>query len=428
MSAWVLTRRASRVNWWVWPLAALAVLLGAGAARAEGNEGPVSVALKSSAVISLGTGQADAAAEPRSIQLSDIAEIDPPTSPDGMRLGEIVVARFDSAAGFMTISVSQVRGAMDAAKVSWARTTLRGSNCRVTAAAGDVGGTLPPAKVAPKAAPTSAVPQPVDAGDAGTIRGAIAARLAALYGVAMDDLRLAFDTPDEAFLSQTTGNGAADRRVDIQPAAGGASARVPVNVFIYDGDRLSQTRLVATRALVNRTVVTARAPITRSQPISSDMVEVGHQWLPPNTKLSATLEQAVGQIASRPIATGAIVTTADVTAPVVCKRGDIVWVHVLSGGMSVKAKARAMAQARDGERVQLKLDGSDRTFTARMSGVGKAVMVTDDPAASPSPTTSPASDGTDAADVGDAVGGAETAIRVVRGPAKESARPVRKPK
>jgi flagella basal body P-ring formation protein FlgA len=218
--------------------------------------------------------------------------------------------------------------------------------------------------------------------------------------------------------------------VDVQPTAGGASARTPVNVFIYEGDRLAQTRLVGTRALVNRVVVTARAPITRSQAISSDMVEVARQWVPPNTKLSATLDQVVGQIASRPIATGAIVTTADITAPVVCKRGDIVWVHVLSGGMSVKAKARAMAQARDGERVQLKLDGSDRTFTARMSGPGKAVMITDDAAdssnaAATPPTASPASVGTDVPEAGDA-DGVGLPVRVVRGPTV--VRPIRKSK
>ncbi|HMN40141.1 MAG TPA: flagellar basal body P-ring formation chaperone FlgA [Phycisphaerales bacterium] len=412
MSTWVLTRSASRVGWWVWPLAALAVLVGAGAAGAEG--GQVSVVLKNSAVVAAG---ADAQG-PRAIVVSDVAEVDPPTTPEGTAIGQIEVGRLDRSAGFVMISISQVRAAMDAAGVMWARTTLRGSSCRVT----DGNGAMEPR---PSGGPTvdpgplSAVPQAIGGADAGTVRGAIGARLAALYGVAGEDLRVAFDSPDEAFLSQAVTSGAGDRRVDVQPSSGGASARTPVNVFIYEGDRLTQTRLVGTRALVNRTVVTARAPVTRGQAIAEEMVEVGRQWLPPNARLSVTLEEAVGQVAARPIAAGAIVTTADVTAPVVCKRGDIVWVHVLSGGMSVKAKARAMAQARDGERVQLKLDGSDRTFTARMSGPGRAVMLTDDGTDQSSipPTSSPASDGTDAAGVGDAVGrtGADPSIRTLGG-------------
>jgi flagella basal body P-ring formation protein FlgA len=56
-------------------------------------------------------------------------------------------------------------------------------------------------------------------------------------------------------------------------------------------------------------------------------------------------------------------------------------VHVLSGSVTVRAKARAMSNARDGELVQLKLEGSDRPLTARMSGRGRAVMVVDEPAA-----------------------------------------------
>jgi flagella basal body P-ring formation protein FlgA len=392
----------------------------------------VSVAIKSAAVIGAGeAGDAAGSSGSRDILLSDIADIDPPTSPEGGRIGQVVVAKFDASAGFVTISVSHAREAMDKAGVSWAKTTLRGSSCRVTSgAAGPVAAS--PEPLTTKAAPSSAVPQPMDVADAGTVRGAIAERLAGLYGVAMEDLRLAFDTPDEAFLSQATTNGQGTRRVDVQPTSGGASARTPVNVFIYDGDRLTQTRLVSTRALVNRAVVTARAPIMRSQPISPDMVEASRQWLAPNAKPSATPDQVVGQVASRPIATGAVVTSADITAPVVCKRGDIIWVHVLSGGMSVKAKARAMAQARDGERVQLKLDGSDRTFTARMSGPGRAVMVTDDAPDAPAgpqdssgiPSASSAPGGTDASGADGANREVQIGnIRAVKGPAKDRSRP-----
>ena len=116
MSAWALTRSASKVSWggwWVWSLAALAVLLGAGAARAQ-----VNVVLRTSAALSQPTVSGDAtesSAEPRNILLSDVADIDPPSSPEGAKVGEIVVGRFDSAAGFVTVSITQVRIAMDAA-------------------------------------------------------------------------------------------------------------------------------------------------------------------------------------------------------------------------------------------------------------------------------------------------------------------------
>ena len=86
---------------------------------------------------------------------------------------------------------------------------------------------------------------------------------------------------------------------------------------------------------------------------------------------------AIGQIAARMINAGATLVAADVTTPVVCKRGEIVWVHVLSGLVTMRAKCRAQGQAKDGELVQLKMDGSDQVFTARMSGPGRAVLIAD---------------------------------------------------
>ena len=152
--------------------------------------------------------------------------------------------------------------------------------------------------------------------------------------------------------------------------------RTPVSIVIYEGDRIAATRMIAVQALINRTVVATRGPIARGQVISSEDVEVGRQWMGPNAKPPVLPDAAVGQVAARQIQAGAVLTTGDVTAPVVCKRGDIVWVHALSGPLTVKAKCRAQGQARDGELVQLKMDGSDKTFSARMSGPGRAVVVT----------------------------------------------------
>jgi flagella basal body P-ring formation protein FlgA len=347
--------------WWVWPLAWLGmVLLFATVAHAQ-----TSVVLKPSAVIPDGA---------RAITLGDVAEIDPPTTPDGAKLTEIVLVE-NAAAAPQTIGITQVRAAMDAAQVQWARITLRGANCKLSVSApAPVASAAPAAKAPVRPATGMSTPQTVDMGGVQTIRVAIAGRLLALYGVADQDLRVGFDAGDDDFLDQSIG----DRRVDVQPAATGASARTPVNVFIYEGDRLTTTRLVSTQALIDRAVVTARSAITKGEAISPEAIESSRQWVSPNSKPSISADLAAGQLAARNIAAGATLTAADITPPVVCKRGDLVWVHVLSGGMSVKAKARAMEQARDGERVHLKLDGSDRVFCARMSGPGKAVMIADD--------------------------------------------------
>lgn len=357
---------------------ALVVL--AGAARAD-----VAVTLRASAAVTLASGEG-----PRAVTLADVAVLDPPTTEEAARLAEIVVlpgGGIAASAGVATVSVADVRSALDAAHVLWARTTLRGSSCVVTIAR--VGGETerPSVKMPVRVGLSQVVPQMADVGDATgpggggggggarTVRQAVSARLAELYAVDAADLRLAFDGADEEFLSQGVVRAGVVRRVDAQPNGTGSSARTPVSIVIYEADRIVAARTVGTQALINRTVVVARGAIGRGQAVTAESVEVGRQWIAPSTRAPVTAEEAIGQIASRPIAAGAVVTSADVTTPIACKRGDIVWVHALSGGLTVKAKCRAQGQARDGEMVQLKLEGSGKPITARMSGMGRAVMV-----------------------------------------------------
>ena len=273
--------------------------------------------------------------------------------------------------GWLTITLQDVRTALDGAGVHWGHVALRGSTCALR-----FGAPRPPES--PKREPgVNALPQnppqPVDVSGAPTMRSSIARRVAELYAVPNEDLRLAFENADEEFLNIT----AVGKRIDIQPVAGASAVRVPMNIVVYEGDRVTESRVVSVQALLSRTVLTAAAPIQRQQAISADMVVEGRQWLPPTSRPCVPLDQAVGSVAARRIAAGSTIEIDDITAPLVAKRGDIVYVHVLSGSVTVRAKARAMGNARDGELVQLKLDGSDRPLTARMSGRGRAVMVVD---------------------------------------------------
>lgn len=362
-----MTVRITRKLGWI--LTALIAWLLALTAAASAQ---TAITLRPSATLAPDTApapQPGAPAAPRQILLSDIADLDPPTTPEAAAIIDLPIA---PAAGTTEVSIADVRRALDAAKVNWGRITLRGSNCRISFTSSTPTAHGPTSIPAPtRTGLSQAIPQSLDLSGPQTLRSAISERLLALYAVEAADLRLAFDTADDVFLAELVGA----RRVDVQPASTGASVRTPVNIYIYEEDRLVTTRLVSVQALINRPVLTARAPIPRGQAISADQVESGRQWLGPNARPSATPDAAIGQVAAKFINTGAILTAPDITPPIVCKRGDIVWVHVLSGNVTVRAKCRAMAQARDGDLVQLKLDGSDRTFSARMSGAGRAVMI-----------------------------------------------------
>jgi hypothetical protein len=64
-----------------------------------------------------------------------------------------------------------------------------------------------------------------------------------------------------------------------------------------------------------------------------------------------------------------------VQAPLAARRGDLVTVHCLSGGVTVRLRARAQGDIRDGETGEFRADGAKKTCPARMDGAGRAVMV-----------------------------------------------------
>jgi flagella basal body P-ring formation protein FlgA len=304
-----------------------------------------------------------------SLTLSDIADI---TGPELSRLGAIRIIDVSAAAKRnvprVSVSMSQVRELLEAEGVNLGRIELSGTGCEIelpAKAAQVVSRTKEPRASEPR------VPQAVDMTGPATMRTRIAARIAGLLNVTTDDLRLLFDDADEALLNDPVGG----RRVDIQPASGAASGRVPVQITAYDGDRVVLSRMVSAGVLVKRRVVTATQSVERGEPLSPEHYEISDRWVPPSSKVSVDEDKLRSAVASGRLQAGQVIGTGDVGQPIVCKRGDIIYVHALSGGITVKAKARAMSAARDGEMVQLKLDGSDRVFSARMSGAGRAVLL-----------------------------------------------------
>lgn len=303
------------------------------------------------------------------VRLAQVADVD---GPEADRLGAVVVlpadgGRASAVGGRVSLTVAQVREALDREAVNWGQVALRGSTCSVRLREAD--GRAKPTDAAARAAPAAA-PEPVDLSGPPTVRTHVVASLAALFNVEPADLRLRFRPEDEMLLTTPT----TARRVDAQAAASAASPRIPVQVFVYAGDRVVAAGTVTVEALVRREVLTASAPIERGRAIGPEAVSASLKWIGPNTTPPASRERVVGSVARHRIAAGAIITDADLEAPLAAKRGELVWVHCLSGSVTVKAKARTLADARDGELVPLRMDGSKKTFTARMSGPGTAVM------------------------------------------------------
>ena len=206
-----------------------------------------------------------------------------------------------------------------------------------------------------------------------TIRARVAQSIARLLGVELDAVRLLFDRGDDKFLAQTTWG----RHVVIQPTTSGASSNLMVEVRVFSGGdaRLIERKRLRVEAEVRQHVVMMQNTLRRGQAVKPGDIELRELWMKVKGSAPvASIDLAVASIARRRIDAGSVLRTSDLEPPIMVKRGQMVTVHCLRSGFAVKSRARAMAQGRLGDNIEFKLDGSERSFTARVDGPGEAVI------------------------------------------------------
>lgn len=331
----------------------VSIALGAAAPRAAAQ---TTVTLRPSARL---------AEDAQEVRLRDVADL---AGDEADTLaGVIVMARPEvSAAGWIKLDLAALRSALDAQGVNWGRVSLRGGQCTLRLSA-------PAAarQIADRPARGLPEPSPIDFTGEPTLRTAVALQLAAHYGVQPAHLRLAFDPSESALLDTPI----LSRQVTVAPAGLPTSPRLPVTINVYDADRLIITRTIQTEARILTQVATASTTLDRGREIQADQINTAESWIAPTAQPPARASEIIGSVATGRILAGETIRSADLAAPFACKRGDTVHIHCLSGSVIVKVQARALGSARDGEYVELRIDGAEAPVTARMSGRGRAVLI-----------------------------------------------------
>ncbi|MDO1559611.1 flagellar basal body P-ring formation chaperone FlgA [Brevundimonas sp. 2R-24] len=85
-------------------------------------------------------------------------------------------------------------------------------------------------------------------------------------------------------------------------------------------------------------------------------------------------ERVIGQSARRPLRSGAAVRAADLSSPVVVRRGEMIEVAFETGGVTLTLQARALQDGAVGERIRVLNTQSDRTIQAVAAAPGRAVV------------------------------------------------------
>ena len=91
--------------------------------------------------------------------------------------------------------------------------------------------------------------------------------------------------------------------------------------------------------------------------------------------VARNLEDVVGRLAQRSIATGRPVLRADLTKPVEVQAGQIVQVNVESGKARLKLQARAENSGHAGDMISLRNPRSGKMFRAQVEGKGRVLVM-----------------------------------------------------
>lgn len=345
------------------------------------------IRLKSAAVV-------DAAAP---VTLAQIAELE---GPKAKALADFQVAasfRELSTGAWAMIDIEQLRGMLlKRDDVAWASLEFAGSAVTIRPSKSEQ------AAEAPK--PAEPIPtrhaEPINGSQASTetVRGQVVAQIAEQLHANVDDLRLTFENADARLLDTPLTN----RTAIVQVL--GTGAKVPVSVRVLEGERSVASGTIRVGTLIRTQVAIAQRVLTRADTVEEGNFTIEDRWIAPGQDV-AGVSRLVGSNLRQRVNVGAIIREADLVAPDVVTKGDIVAVDCVAGSVVLTQRARALANAKQGEviefeslspkeelvdssrgsKVRVKA-GPKSKFRARVDGPGRAIAI----AAGTQPTSSDA--------------------------------------
>ncbi len=262
--------------------------------------------------------------------------------------------RRQSETGWIDLTADEVT---DAIALPRARVVVRGRVCRVKV--------MTPAPAPALTRTTTG--RLVEAFDGPILREAIRARICAELGVDSDEIKLNFAAKDAQLIRTSI----AEMTVEVNPL--GISADFPLAVRIYDGERVVINDTLRVGVLVKKEVLVAKHPVARRSEVSQRDYSIESRWVSP-TLILARSEDMTGATARAALKIDDIIESRHVEPPIVVSRGDLVSVRCITGSIIAKINTRALADAREGDRIQFEPITGGRRFNATVNGPGQAVL------------------------------------------------------
>jgi len=288
-----------------------------------------------------------------SITLADVCDLSllAPT-PTGATVDTAVVAAAPTPGGSTYISVEQVQHALRRAGINLAMVIVTGSTrCAVSRPRQSA---VPTQPVKRRGTPAAAELTTHDS-PGRTLRDAVVRafqqRVPAHGGTV--ELQFGRTSPQVLKLSEPRYS----FRVKI--IAGrwlGRMINVDVDV-VSDGQTAQTVHLVANASLM-RSVVVAKRPINQKENVSPGDVEVVERVFDQvDLTIATSIDAVVGQRSKRFIAPGRVIKVTDLELVPLVRRGQIVNVRSLVGGVEIRSAAKALGNGRLGDVVELRTGG-----------------------------------------------------------------------
>lgn len=306
------------------------------------------------------------------VRLVEVAELQGFDAATSEQIGAVRVAVAPEAGGSKFVSLDEVREAVRTAGVNLAEVRMQGAKqCAVSRPAGskvdsvvrEKGRTYPFGGAAHGSGE-------VESGDAeASLRRAVRAFLEgelARYGGRVE---VSFDRAAEGVLELS---GPA-YRFEVRRRGGAPPGLTPVEVDVVHEGKLVQTVPLMAQVRLYREVVTARRAINQDAQIRPEDVEA-------TTVSVSRLDQAgfdetrmvIGQRAKRFIPMGTTITPDVLESVPLVRRGELVTLEAVVGGVSVVTSAKADGEGRLHEVIRVRsLDGKREEFDAVVVGAGK---------------------------------------------------------
>ena len=310
---------------------------------------------------------------------ADRATLDP--------IGDLVVARFGAGTAFATVNIADVKGLLRDAGVNVATMNFAGATgCQVNR----TDATLPvsasidqyvaasaavpeiAAAIAPAAASLSPIPTPTPEipaaetpdGTYHTLRQLLALDLAQRINVPVEDLQIAFRPQDEAALRMSEPHVAFDIQAQRAGQLGEVSWNVnvvgpsqPRRLYVHATARAWRKQTIVSKPLATRQLITEKDVVTQRKLVDS---------LPADPTLEQ--DQVVGQLASRDLKAGSIMTSRLVDPVQLVRPSQFVTMTTGTGGIEVKTVVKAMEAGTLGQTILVRNDVTKEQFSAVVTG------------------------------------------------------------